>query len=452
MDVVDRSLWSATFRREQLLELLDGRRGLRPSRDDLLAINTEELGRNIIGIWSGEDQASLSPFPQAIIANQQWLHDLFAWSASYLRDLGPLSGICRTLTTEQFRAVVRPERTQDFWKIASGAASLVLCEIVAQSETRELESAFGVRPNIALSYALIRGWLLGYPPQAIADIAEGYRRLPRDLDRLSVRDFTQAIEEVASALIGVGAINGSGSARVRFWFDQLKAGRNHFDVAREIFDSSGDLFGGSEVAQLQDATAEQRVRFFDSVAPRLTATDSVRSPQEAAFALAFSAFICRPGLEQQLALIRDHARNVPASWLWLGALQAVAPTFDALSLGFGSGWRIARELSKREMLWEPSSADISLAELDILMTAKTRLFQHLMYRPRIEVEVYPMITTAIRGASAESKGITSDAMTREAFSKKLDVVTSRLSEALAMMRVLREEDRRPPNSPRRRRS
>jgi len=139
------------------------------------------------------------------------------------------------------------------------------------------------------------------------------------------------------------------------------------------------------------------------------------------------------------------------AWLWLGALQAFAPAFEVLSLGFGSGWRIARELSKREILWEPSSADISLAELDVLMTAKARLFQHLMYRPRVEVELYPMITTAIRGASSESKGFASDATSREAFSKRLDVVALRLSEALATIRALREEDRGPPNSPGRRR-
>jgi hypothetical protein len=162
---------------------------------------------------------------------------------------------------------------------------------------------------------------------------------------------------------------------------------------------------------------------------------------EHAFPLALAAFICRPGLEQQASLLREHAVRLPESWLWLGALQAFSPILDALSLNSGSGWRIARELFRPEEPWASPRADAGIGEVMILSRNHSKVVERLLNRPRLDVEIYPMITTAVRGLSAaleyqsdDRQDVERQSSPEAVASAKLGLVEKRLEELLREVR------------------
>src|SRR6266851_8707924 len=51
-------------------------------------------------VWREYPQG-FSELPHAIVAHRATLDDLFAWSATYMRGVGPLSSYCRILLTNE---------------------------------------------------------------------------------------------------------------------------------------------------------------------------------------------------------------------------------------------------------------------------------------------------------------------------------------------------------------
>jgi hypothetical protein len=231
--------------------------------------------------------------------------------------------------------------------------------------------------------------------------------------------------------------------QVQRWIQAFHSGVDQYEIAREVFGRSGDLLIGPELPRLGSLTAEQRVQIFDVLAPRLVNRFGSDDQANSAFALALAAFICRPGLEQQSGLLAEHARSLPEAWLWLGALQAFAPSIDTLSLGFGGGWRVMRELVRGDTIWDMTSADLGLLELEVL--ARSRTFQRLAERPRLDVEIYPMIISAIRAAPVAPSKTGEAEDQREISTRQLGLVAARIEDALRLLRSLTSEDAgRPP--------
>src|SRR5208283_5197636 len=111
------------------------------------AVTTENLlahGRNeLLGIWYAREQAALAPLPQLLVADGPVLDDLFAWGASYLRALGPLSSIIRTITQNQFNDILNRNFPLQPWKLAGGAIGLIVGEILSHNEKIGIEGAVG---------------------------------------------------------------------------------------------------------------------------------------------------------------------------------------------------------------------------------------------------------------------------------------------------------------------
>jgi hypothetical protein len=430
----DEILWSSTIRREQLIELLDGRRDTQLREGDLSSLKNADLGNSLLVAWSGKQRSKLSPLPQIIVARSSaLLRDLYAWSASYVRGMGPLSGVARTLSLEQLQVVADRRRDREFWPLAPGAIGLVLCETIAQNRRGDLEGVLNARPNITLSFALIRAWTLGYPPDAIAEVIDGYLRLPRDNEKDFDRDLARSVTEVVFSLFDIDASPGLLPSSPKSWMTQLRTGRKVASLIADVltpFADARDVF-----ANFDQLTPEQRVKLFDVVAPRIVAANESHPTSDNAFALAFAAFALRPGLEQQASLMSEHAEKLPKAWLWLGALQTFSRISDILTIGQGSGWRIAREIVRDDDLWDAPRCDLSILELDVLLSAKTQISRSLMRKQRLEVEIYPLITTAIRGTASERN--VSEGPERN-FARSLDLIGGRLNEALAMLKVLRE--------------
>ncbi len=334
------------------------------------------------------------------MARQPVLDDLFAWSASYLRVLGLLSTLSRPLTPDQFDTLLNRATPRHPWKLAGGAIGLIIGEMLFHNNKLEIDAASAASPNSTLAFAIMRAWYLGFSGGAIPEICNKYINLFEYLQRADSVSGYQAVHEVAVSLVGIESDRIDGkihSEEVRRWMNDLRSGAKLYDVARDVLGRSVDLLSRQDASRIEEMTAEDRVQFLDKVAPTLSENVSSGGRLERAFALALSAFVCRPGLEQQATLLREHATRLPEAWLWLGALQAFSPILESLSLNYGAGWRVARELFRPEEPWASPKADAAISEMEILSRGKSKLLERLTNRTRIEIEIYPMITIAVRG-------------------------------------------------------
>ena len=401
MDLNKQTLWTASFRRENLIELIEGH-GQRPKKNTRLLDKTPEVEGELLGIWSATEAHSLSPLPQVIVGSQRSLEDLFAWSASYLRAMGPISSLVRILTLEQFSDLLNIRPPVGQWDIAGGAVGIIIGEVLSSSSRSVgLKGAATATPNITLSFAIFRAWALGFPASVFQEIFESYVKLSRNLGRPFVDDICPAVMQVVTSLLETQQSSGEeGVKRLGLaptWIRKLREGVNVYDLASEVMQLSSDLFHQKDAEQIRNMTAEERVQSFDMYAPSIFEMREKSGHMDAAFSLALGAFLCRPGFAQQLSLLKDYTGKMPESVLWLGALQAFTPITDILLIEGGVGWRIARELYRSENIWASPRADAVSMEVNMLGRGKSMGYRRLMERARLEIEIYPLITTAFRG-------------------------------------------------------
>ena len=409
MEPVKKELWTVQFRREQLLEFLDGR-GPQPRREDVPVLEGLKGDGQLIGVWSSSSAETVSPLPHVIVGHEQSLHDLFAWSASYLRGLAPLTSLVRTLTPKRLATVLHSEPTDERWQIAGGAVGLVLAEAcIRGGQPIGISDAAVYAPNATLSFAILRAWSLGYPIEVVHEILDNYTILwrefgPSSADKLH-RSLSESVVNVATALVGKDSLwrePEQGRSPATDWMELLRQGMSVFELMSEVMKPPYELFGGHAFERMKEMTAEERVQFFDTLAPSILQGEGRGERMDAAFALALGAFVCRPGFVQQATLLGDYTDRVPEALLWLGALQAFAPMPEVLLLRSGAGWRIARELFRSDDVWEAPRADAAVDELRTLWRVKSRSYLSLIDRARFDVEIYPLIVTTFRGARDQS--------------------------------------------------
>lgn len=436
--------WTATFRREQLLELLEGR-GPRPTKDGQLSAVGSGPQDKLIGIWKVARTESVSPLPQVIVGDDKSLDDLFAWSGSYLRELGPISGLVRTLSFDQLSNALAREPPSRLWDVAAGAVGIVVAEVWCRSGPNiGLEEAAVVVPNSTLAYAMLRSWALGFRREIVQETFDRYVKSATILGRPMSADIAQSVLLVVSTLIGSTESRGENSDTTKWW-EALRAGVSAYDVLPEVLHHPRDLFAVRDVEQVREMTAEERVKFFDLLAPTQLDEGGKSQQRHAAFALALTAFLCRPGFLQQVTLLRKYAEKVPEAVFWLGALQVLSPMTDTMLLQSGAGWRIARELCRKGDLFAAPTTEASIAEIEKLSGVASKSYQNLVERPRIEIEIYPMIVSSFRGG--RDSGTATGHRTKEyyenlsaenrMYSEKIGILETQLEEAIQLVRSMR---------------
>ena len=458
METGRQEFWTAVFRREQLLELLEGR-GPRPKKDNQLLAVDGGSHDDLVGIWAPDSSRALSPLPQVIAGKEEFLGDLYAWSGSYLRELSPLSGLVRTLSFEQLKSALEREPPKEVWEVAGAAVGVVIAEVWCRSSPRiELAAAALAAPSSTLAYAMMRSWALGYHAEITNDVVVRYVKLSNVLGRPLEADISRSVSHVAGTIIGPNSsqrMPHGYKSDASNWWNLLRGGISAFELLPDVLGSSKDLFAVGDIGQVESMTAEERVQYFDMLAPTLAERDDRDERSDAAFALALSAFLCRPGFVQQATLLRKYAEKIPEAMLWLGALQILSPLSDTLILQSGAGWRIARELFRKGDVFAAPNAEAASEEVEKLSRAKSRGYRNLVEKSRVDVEIYPMIVGTFRGTKdgASRSGVENKEylenilMENKIFSEKLSLLEAQLYEALHTVRNLvhsrgRNDDRR----------
>jgi hypothetical protein len=339
-----------------------------------------------------------------VIGSPDLLADLISWSATYLRGLGPLSGIVRLVTTQQLKTISDCHDSGANWGIAAGAVGLITSEIMSLANGVGVDAAAAAAPNSTIAFAILRASSMGLNSDAFIEIGDNCLQIMRDNNRPEMEDIRVASLRMALSLLNQDEFEykwKDNSRRFRGWIGSLRLSKDIYDVARDIFNSL-DLLAIEDVARLDEMTAEQKVEFFDQIAPVIVRSVSATGRLDAAFSLAFAAFICRPGLDQQASLLGEHLQRLPEALVCLGALQEFSSMSEALSIGSGAGWRTARELFRPVEMWAPPRADAAFLEFELLSRSQSQQLRKILSRQRVEIEVYPMIAVALRGSPGGS--------------------------------------------------
>ena len=396
MAAVD-TLWAAELKRDQLLDIVQGKaNSLQPLPPDQFADLSPRKGV-IIAIWRASSSVNRSPLPQVIVGDPPTLEDLFAWSASYLRGIGPITAQTRVISPHTLHIVLnRPP--ENLWaKLASGAVGAVLGEVLMHS--RRVIPFAGITLAAyrgTLSFALMRAAALGIRAADLLEVGELWEQLRAQTGQASTIVPAGAIAQVSMALATARLDTAYNSPNdYNRWFTEMLSGGGVPALLRGISAAFSPLPKLS-LEGFTELTAEERVKLFDSLAPILI-SHPTRSQVEKAFTIALMGYLCRAGMAQQATLLAPFSTTVPESLLWLGVMQAAVPFTDTLAEGDGLGWRVARELFQPGDIFSPPTSDIALSELQILARgrASTRMIKALA-KARLDVELLPGVSTFVR--------------------------------------------------------
>jgi hypothetical protein len=396
--------WIANLTRDQLLDLVQGK------ANSILSLAPEQLIElsppkgKITAIWRALGSADRSPLPQVILGDAPTLEDLFAWSASYLRGIGPITAQTRVITPDVFRIALRT-RPENVWvRLASGAVGSILGEVLMHA--RRVISFGGVTLaacHSTLSFALMRAAALGVRGNELVDVADMWEQVRTQTGQaptvVPMGAIRQAALGFAAARLEADYQSPNESNR---WVTLLLGNGNVDALLKEIEVTFGPLPNELSLDGFRELTAEARVRVFDRVAPTLISHPTT-SRVEKAFAIALTTYLCRAGMQQQVTLLAPFSATLPESMVWLGVMQGAVPFTETLAEGDGLGWRVARDLFQPGDIFAPPVCDIALSELQVLSRRRTgpRMIKALS-KARLDVELLPGISTFVRTLQPEA--------------------------------------------------
>ena len=442
--------WVAELSREDIVEVARGGPA-NPVRVPASQIPRMDAGPDgALAVWRAVSKGELGCLPQVIIADQGVLEDFTAWAATYFPSLGPLSAQTRLLTPTVLREARRRESATNWRRLAACAVALCFGEVLSYTDqSRRATDITFIMCRSTLSFTLIRSAILGFQPSRIKEIAQSWRSVRSRLGQSTNVESSQLVQEIIFDLAKKAEVGTTAKGRALLGYDldvpSILGRYGVYGVGNE-----GPLFSSRQKHE-RSLTAEERVEIFDRVSTALV-HEGGRGDLEKGLILATLAYWCRAGFPQQLAIMAPYQEVFPQSTIWLAALQQESAKSDALAIGEGIGWRLARELFRAGDVFATPSCDISELELEVLMRGSN--FKGLTTasdRARLEVELFPGVTTVVRTEhySVQSPGevpITGNTL-HSAFEEKereraLKSVESSLQRAVKDIQRLRRQKRR----------
>lgn len=348
--------------REILLGLLDGSIDPRAKSRQAFDVNEVLSPRGELTFcWSEFDEVLGHSLPTAIVGSSPDIEDLIAWSATYLRNLSPISSYIRLIDANlmhQFN--MNNSRIESIRSIQGAMLGAVVGEVCAQS--RQIIPLDGISLAACystLSFAIFRAFRIGYSLDAIDEIQERWVRARRFLyQRSSNIDFGLALSAISRLIEGCERY-----APQLYLFSQ-----EHFDKSSINLEIIELLEPGvihrylSVIQEMQSLSAEDRVHLFE-----VAAHDAIRERrQEASLVVAVLAACCRPGNLSTMGLLSQFLDNAPDAPMWFGLVQGLIAGRDILGIANGLGVRIFRDLNQPEEIVSRPKADVQLEELIIL--------------------------------------------------------------------------------------
>lgn len=398
-------MWTWSAGRKELLEVVGGRidaaKEARPveRRAKLGLLGAEEL----LFVWPErpDGQSVLSPLPPIIAVEVGRQREFFAWVSTFLTGFSPFTAHCRVVDPRALASVEAIHSEQP--RLGGLEAACVALILVEAQVAGEPVPTVGLCRR-SLSFGFARAIALGGLRQNEAQIADGWIRLQqrtgsrRPLAQMdSLRQAWRAVDRLADAANATqleferSESQAGISAACR---ELLASGAIRRDTWASLVQSTPDLWDAPEE---MEGSRESRVTCFERSVARLR-RGSKGNQTEASFAVGYLASRVAPGSIEHLSLVLGSAQDFAGSEYWYALAAGLSKDGEARNLGRGVGGRLLRDLLRHESLSAPPEADISMPELEVLLTGDQPPEIPASFPGYLQVELALGVTTPVRWA------------------------------------------------------
>lgn len=431
----------ARFERDRLPELLQGK--ITPEQNVSFSrlANEKFIASGLIAVWEKE-RDYLNPLPHFIVGAPSALSDLCAWSAAFMKDIGPLSGIIRLVEPSQIKELPKVENaivTNDL-KIVSQQISIIMAEVIARSSSENVPERIELRTclstaSFAIFLAKNRG--LHIEPKEIASRWTKSRGLVQGNEQNRVTESIMAVYPLIHQDSNINA-----NSFNDFYLHNLNIFKQNPELPLEPEPVENNylkrLLGDPGLSR---KPKEDLVKVIDHIISKFT-----RNRMDESFDfLPIARLITQTtnGLANQVALLGQSASALPELILMLGVLNGSLPPPDILSSYNGVGWKLLSRLTERFDPFKRPDCDISFEEAYLYTGLNDNAKITGVSRQRVEIawgiNVDVIINRSGGNNTPPSNNSSRDKNRHPDIVPAISSIERRLKDAMEMLRYLKDQ-------------
>jgi hypothetical protein len=356
-----------------------------------------------------DDQPSQEDaLPVLIVLSDTELNDFLAWAVAFLPMFRPLTCFFRVIPWTIF-TLVDERKPIEHLENATALIGAILGETLTNATSRGFMDSLPLTAfESTYSWVMSRSLIVGLNPKILSYVSEAWHTM-RDLTAQTNRKIPpESLERVWSVLLRL--TNKDQDLRVKTSRDHplglIEEACLEIQHSGRISDSNWDRLSegrisNAAIAESMSSTKERRVETFESVVRNLLRTQS--GEFSTSFLVGYLTSLVSGGSLEHSQLIMPLQGELPSAMLWYGVCAGLLPDNRILTDNSHLGLRIVRLLRRNETLMSPTYADISLAELEVVLRGepRSRGFRQSQ-SSSLRVELAPMVTAVMRSPSRTS--------------------------------------------------
>jgi hypothetical protein len=408
-------MWATVLSRRETQDLITSGKAGRGSINVKEVAELPRLNRpdDVVAVWPVHPDIA-RPLPSIFIVEDSGAKEFLAWTSTYVRDLLPFTSFCRVVE-RPIATVYLPAPTEITFKINEGViVGLVIGEVLTQSAGRAVPTQIATNVfSATLSFAI--GRLLAITASTgLLNTLESAWGLARSLTGQSRIDVpVTAVRAVWNVVLGISERNNKGSM---FWDSSnlindawgnlAESGAFHQSVCDGLAKVFPQFSGMQELLQ---RPREQRVERIEEALRMLA-----RAPQEqgptSAFLAGYFTSLLGPGSMEHVGMLAPFARAYPTAFMWYGVCSNVVGKMESVVTGNRLARQIIRDLTLPDRIVDRPRCDIALEEV---MVSGNDLSALDVRNGRVEIDLLPCVTTALRWHPEENNEETERQLRRD---------------------------------------
>ncbi|MFK4771727.1 hypothetical protein [Rhizobium sp. ZW T2_16] len=317
-----------------------------------------ESTKEMVAAWRLGIGDQRSVLPNILVGTENQLRDVMAYARSYLKGLGPVSGLIRLCTSRELSDIFSVERFLSA-NDAGIIVSLIFGEIASRLGNAADEDKLTLsRACNTLVFCLARAHIL-HPSVDSMEVLQKWAVVTKtDGDRRQMIVSERIVDLFTTTA------------------DHLNWGvgrRSSFMFADDAWEKLGQEYSSKELkkyyssqfwAEASQMTAEGLLRTIDNTFPQLMGVKGASSVEKSAVMARLISKV-NSDLSNQLIIARPMSDELPELGIFLGKFFAESEPGKIQSVNDGIGWKIAARLSEHFDPYGLPVADLSWSELQL---------------------------------------------------------------------------------------
>jgi hypothetical protein len=381
-------MWYKACSRQDLADLIE-----RDGNSEIAASKSESFGSirlepsRPVAFWK-DDPREGSSIPTGVVVPSNELRDFIAWVATYV-SLRPFTAYCRIVDAETIEYFPQM-REPSLGRFENCYLGIILAECARKYRTSDgMKRLSPGECEGALSFALARSVALGPGALLFGRIETQWKKAkalisPRDESNdtgLLLRVF-----RIASALDNRDLSNNGDEVILDCARDITRLGEIQGNNWVRLTSEHSQLRSASDIQKLR---REERVQLLRRVVDSPFPTSHSLLP----FAIGYLGSTIAPGTFDHYGTMQELESRVTGVTLWYGFCAGLYRKSNLQSFSGGLGRRVVRDLERNDSVCARPYCDISVSELEVLLSADKRFDFKMGLPGTIEIELAPCITT-----------------------------------------------------------